>query len=117
MNVGSLDQVNINGNKTNKFVKKHSDDVAKTPLDNLENPQVYSTISKELLTEQNVTSVDDAIKNAPGLQTMWQATGRSGDGGSYYNSRGFTVQSQLRNGLAGNVTNAIDVANLEALKY
>lgn len=43
-------------------------------------------------------------------------TGRSGDGGSYYNTRGFIVQSQLRNGLAGNVTSDIDAVNLEKLE-
>jgi len=116
ISVNELLEVSITGNKTNKFAKTHSDDVAKMPLNNLENPQVYSTISNELLTEQNVTTVDDAIKNAPGLQTMWEATGRSGDGGSYYNSRGFILQSQLRNGVAGNVSNSIDAANLESIE-
>ena len=89
---------------------------AKMPLKNLENPQVYNTIGKELLTEQLVFSVDDAIRNAPGVQKMWDATGRAGDGGSYYNTRGFIVQSQLRNGLAGNVTASIDAVNLEKLE-
>ncbi len=37
-------------------------------------------------------SVDDVIHNSPGVQTMWQATGRGGDGGAYYNMRGFIVQ-------------------------
>jgi iron complex outermembrane receptor protein len=63
-----------------------------------------------------VFSVDDATKNAPGLQTMWEATGRGGDGGAYYNSRGFVLQSQLRNGIAGNITSRIDAANIESIE-
>ncbi len=114
--VNSLSEVNINSSKTNRFYKKHSDGVAKTPLDNLENPQVYSTITSELLTQQNITTVDDALKNAPGVQTMWQATGRSGDGGGYYNMRGFITQSQFRNGIAGGISNTVDAANLQSIE-
>jgi len=116
INVNSLQEVSINANKTNKFKRKKSIDVAKMPLEDLENPQVYSNITKALLTEQNITTVDGAIKNSPGLQTMWEATGRSGDGGSYYNSRGFILQSQLRNGVAGNISNTVDAVNLESIE-
>lgn len=111
-----LDEVVVVGERANKFSVKQSDYVAKLPLKSLENPQVYTTISKVLLQEQLVFSVDDAVKNAPGLQRMWDATGRSGDGGSFYNARGFIVQSQLRNGVAGNVTSRIDAANLESIE-
>ena len=100
----------------NKFTKNMSDYVAKLPLKNLENPQVYTTITKDLLNEQLAFSVDDATKNAPGLQKMWEATSRSGDGGAYYNSRGFILQSQLRNGVAGNVAGKIDAANIESIE-
>lgn len=111
-----LDEVVVVGEKTNKFAETESEYVSKVPLKNLENPQVYSTISRKLLVEQLVFSVDDAVKNAPGLQKMWEATGRGGDGGAYYNSRGFILQSQLRNGIAGNVTSRIDAANLERIE-
>ncbi|GAB4043876.1 TonB-dependent receptor domain-containing protein [Spirosoma litoris] len=111
-----LTEVIVNASRNNRFSRSSSDYVSKMPLKNLENPQVYNTIGKELLTEQLVFSVDDAMRNAPGIQKMWEATGRAGDGGSYYSSRGFIVQSQLRNGLAGNVTSDIDAANLEKLE-
>lgn len=116
VNVSALQEVNVNADKTNKFRRKKSIDVAKMPLGDLENPQVYTSITKALLTEQNLTTVDGALKNSPGIQTMWQATGRSGDGGSYYNSRGFILQSQLRNGIAGNVSNTIDAVNVESIE-
>jgi iron complex outermembrane receptor protein len=112
----SLSGVNITGSKANKFSNKRSNDVAKMPLDNLENPQVYSTITSTLLTEQQVLTLDDALKNSAGLQTMWNATGRSGDGGSYYNSRGFILQSTLRNGLAGLQTNTTDAVNIDRIE-
>jgi iron complex outermembrane receptor protein len=111
-----LKEVVVSGNRTNRFSRTNSVDVAKMPLKNVENPQVYSTVTKELLTEQLVFTADDATRNVPGIQRMWEATGRAGDGGSYYSMRGFVVQSQLRNGLVGNVTNTIDAANLEKLE-
>jgi iron complex outermembrane receptor protein len=111
-----LKEVVVSGARTNKFNRSSSVDVAKMPLKNLENPQVYATVGKELLTEQLVFTADDATRNVPGLQKMWEATGRSGDGGAYYASRGFTTSSQLRNGVAGNVTSDIDAVNLEKLE-
>ncbi|WP_374165272.1 TonB-dependent siderophore receptor [Arcticibacter sp. MXS-1] len=115
-NAAELQEITVTGARTNKFAKTESEFVSKMPLKNLENPQVYSVVTKDLLTEQLVFSVDDAIRNAPGISKMWEATGRSGDGGAYYNSRGFTIQSNLRNGIAGGVSSAIDAANLERLE-
>ncbi|QNH61986.1 TonB-dependent receptor [Hymenobacter sediminicola] len=115
-NAEQLREVVVSGNRTNKFARKQSEYVSKMPLSNLENPQVYATVGKELLTEQLVFTVDDATRNAPGLQKMWDATGRSGDGGAYYASRGFVLSSQLRNGVAGAVTSDIDAVNLEKLE-
>ncbi|MGI4804189.1 MAG: TonB-dependent siderophore receptor [Janthinobacterium lividum] len=115
-NAEQLKEVNINASKTNKFIIKKSETVAKMPLTQLENPQVYTSISKDLLTEQLVFTADDALRNAPGIQMMWQSTGRSGDGGSYFNSRGFITQSKFRNGLAGIVSASTDAANLEKIE-
>ncbi|NIG56760.1 TonB-dependent receptor [Chitinophaga sp. Cy-1792] len=111
----ALKEVVITGNH-NKLIRSSTYDVAKIPLKNLENPQVYTTITKDLLQQQQVFSVDDAMQNATGVTKMWDATGRGGDGGGYYNMRGFVVQSQLRNGVAGNVTSRIDAANLERIE-
>ncbi|UOQ54602.1 TonB-dependent receptor [Hymenobacter cellulosivorans] len=111
-----LSEVVVEGNKTNKFARKESEYVSKMPLSNLEDPQVYATVGKELLTEQLVFTVDDAVRNAPGLQRMWDATGRAGDGGGFYGSRGFILQSRLRNGIVGGVSSDIDAVNLEKLE-
>ncbi|NLQ83096.1 TonB-dependent siderophore receptor, partial [Streptococcus mutans] len=111
-----LQEVIVQGARLNKLNRPSSEYVGKMPLKNLENPQVYATVGKELLTEQLVYTVDDATRNVPGLQKMWEATGRGGDGGAFYASRGFILASQLRNGVAGNVTSDIDAINLEKLE-
>ncbi|MEH3115033.1 TonB-dependent receptor [Pedobacter terrae] len=115
-NSNQLNEVNINKGKANKYGAPNSDYVAKMLISNLENPQVYTTITKETFNDQLIFSVDDATRNAVGIQKMWESTGRGGDGGAYYASRGFIVQSKLRNGIAGNVTSRNDAANIESVE-
>lgn len=110
-----LQEVIVKG-QTGRINPVRSDQVARIPLKNLENPQVYTTISRQLITEQQLFTADDAMRNATGVQKMWEGTGRSGDGGSYYSSRGFIMQAKLRNGLAGVVSSTIDAANLERIE-
>ncbi|MVN90679.1 TonB-dependent receptor [Mucilaginibacter aquatilis] len=113
--MSQLSEVNVTGNKA-RFTRKSSIDAAKIPLTALENSQTYSTITTELIKEQQVFSIDDALRNASGIQKLWDATGRGGDGGSYFTLRGFVVQSSLRNGVAGLVTNTVDAANTEKVE-
>ena len=51
------------------LARKETQQVSRLPLKNLENPQVYTTITGELLKEQVVTNFDDALKNSPGINT------------------------------------------------
>ncbi|MCD0488420.1 TonB-dependent receptor [Pedobacter sp. MC2016-14] len=114
-NFAQLQEVNVSTGK-NKFTNKKSQYVAKMPLNNLENPQVYSVISKELLADQVITSYDDALKNAPGLNKLWSSTGRGSDGAGYFSLRGFAVQPTLVNGLPGLTNGSLDVSNVERIE-
>jgi len=114
--MAQLSEVNIIASRANRFTRVISTDVGKIPLSNLENSQSYSTITNELLTEQQVSTVDEALRNAPGIQKMWDATGRAGDGGGYFSLRGFPTQSLLRDGVAGLVTSTIDAVNIDKIE-
>nr|WP_294942193.1 TonB-dependent receptor [uncultured Mucilaginibacter sp.] len=114
--LSQLSEVNVIANRANRFTRKVSVDAAKIPLENLENAQSYSTVTSELLKEQQVYNVEDALRNAPGIQKMWDATSRAGDGGGYFTLRGFVTQTTIRNGIAGLVTSGIDATNLEKLE-
>ncbi|GAB2974684.1 TonB-dependent receptor [Mucilaginibacter puniceus] len=118
LNVSSseLQQVDITGNRTNRFNIKKSNYVAKMPLANLENPQSYSVISSELIKEQAITNFNDALKNAPGVDKLWTSTGRGGDGAGYFSLRGFAVQPTMVNGLPGLTNGGLDVANIERIE-
>ncbi|MDN3723475.1 TonB-dependent receptor [Aequorivita sp. SDUM287046] len=111
-----LNEVLITGERTNKFSRKQTAYVAKLPLKDIENTQVYSTITTELLESQMITNFDDALKNATGVEQLWTSTGRGGDGAGYYSLRGFSVQPQLVNGLPGLTNGTINPANIERIE-
>lgn len=112
----ALNEIVITGYRTNPFDKKQSEYVSKMPLKNIENPQVYTSVSAELLKDQVVTNFNDALKNVPGLDKRWESTGRGGDGAGYFTIRGFAVQPTLINGLPGIMSGSLDPANVEAIE-
>lgn len=111
-----LTEVNVIANSANRFTSRVSTDAAKIPLSPLENAQSYTTITGALIKEQQIFNVDEALRNAPGIQKMWDATGRAGDGGGYFTLRGFPTQTRLRNGIAGLVTSTVDAVNVEKVE-
>jgi iron complex outermembrane recepter protein len=110
-----LDEVVIDGSN-NRYKREESATVSRMPLKSLENSQVYNVVTKELMADQLVTNQDDALKNVVGLYQLWGATGRAGDGGSYFASRGFVTQALVRNGIAGTVIANNDAANIETIE-
>jgi len=110
-----LNEVIINGG-TNRYARQETTGSARLQLKAIENAQVSNVVTQQLMKDQLITNQDDALKNVPGLYQMWGATGRAGDGGSYYVSRGFTTQAQVRNGVAGTVIANNDAANLEYIE-
>ncbi|HMF72680.1 MAG TPA: TonB-dependent receptor, partial [Flavitalea sp.] len=101
---------------SSKNLNKENRVVAKMPLKNLENPQVYSTVSSEILKQQAITSYDDAMRNVPGITRTWESTGRAGDGASYFALRGFDAQPTMINGLPGLTSGNLDPANVEEIE-
>ncbi|WP_245957553.1 TonB-dependent receptor [Chitinophaga flava] len=110
-----LSEVTIVGGK-NKLANKESDYIARLPIKNLENPQVYNVVGKELMKEQVITNFDDALKNAPGVSRLWSSTGRGGDGAGYFSMRGFAVQPTMVNGIAGISNGSPDPADIERVE-
>lgn len=96
----------------NKLAKKESNYVARMPLKNLENPQVYSVINSKLIEQQVLTNFDDALKSAAGVVSGGSSPGTR----SYSYLRGFDEQAFFRNGkMLGNWTEN-DMANIENIE-
>ncbi|HET8737173.1 MAG TPA: TonB-dependent receptor [Pricia sp.] len=111
-----LKEVVVQGVRTNRFARKQTAYVSKMPLKDLENTQVYSTVTTEILESQVVTNFEDALKNAVGIEKLWTSTGRGGDGAGYYALRGFSTQPQLVNGMPGLTNGTINAANIERIE-
>jgi iron complex outermembrane recepter protein len=111
-NSDQLQEVIISSRNANKVTTS----VAKLPLKNLENPQVYNSVPQEILKQQVITSYDDAMRNIPGISRTWESTGRAGDGGAYFALRGFDAQPALTNGLPGLTSGNMDLANVEEIQ-
>lgn len=96
----------------NRFGRKESGDVSKLPLANMENPQVYTVVSKELMKEQLITDYNSAFKNVPGAGV---AEVRN-QGRTTFISRGFPTPQLVRNGVPGFTFTSVDPANLERIE-
>ena len=105
----SLQEVTVTSGY-NKFAKKETDDVAKMPLKNLEDPQVYNVVPKELLQDEDIVSYNDVLKNVAGVSQALV------NGSNSFNLRGFFTTSYLRNGLQDSKENSIEVANIESIE-
>ena len=111
-NVQALQEVIIDGNHKNKFAKKESIYIARLPIKNLENPQVYASIPKELIQEQMATDLGSIAKNVAGAGIPMIAN----QGRVTFRSRGFDTEPNSRNGVAGAAFAMIDPVNLERLE-
>nr|WP_226904950.1 TonB-dependent receptor [Pedobacter schmidteae] len=111
-----LEEVVVNGGSTNKFAVKKTTTAAKMPLGNLENPQIYTTIPKTLLTEQMVTEFSMALKNSPGIYKVQGSRGINTDGASSYTMRGFRTEASLVDGVPSQTNGEIDPVNVERVE-
>ena len=100
----------------NSLIKKETESSAKMPLKAIEDPQVYSSITNAVLENQLIFTVDDAYRNITGVQKMWSATNRAGDGGSFINLRGFVAGNSIRNGMVAPITTSMDAINVERVE-
>lgn len=111
-----LQEIKISS-RNNKFSRKKTAYVSKLPLKDIENSQVYSTVTSELLESQIITNLDDALNNATGISKLWEATGRApGEGTGYFATRGFATQPQLVDGMPGFTLSAVDPSYIERIE-
>ncbi|MFT4205412.1 MAG: TonB-dependent siderophore receptor [Chitinophagaceae bacterium] len=90
-----------------------SDDIGKVKMKNMENPEVYSYVSKELLKETNIVNIQDALRNVTGATVNMDPAG-----GISIMSRGFATYVGARNGYPFRATarSNTDLVNIEAIE-
>jgi iron complex outermembrane recepter protein len=106
-----LDEITVT-NGYNKFNKRETEDVARLPLKNIENPQAYTIVTKEIMQEQLITDYTSIFKNVPGTGVPIVYN----QGRNSLLSRGFQTDNLIRNSVSGFVYTNIDPANLERVE-
>lgn len=107
-----LEEVHILSSKAKKLANKKTDYVARMPLENLGNPQVYSVVSKELLKEQLTVDIKSAVQNTPGAVAYNYPAG--GVGIAF---RGFISGVNARNGMETSASrSSLDISNVERIE-
>lgn len=97
----------------NKFISQGSETVAKMPLKDLENPQVYNVVTAALMKEQVTTDYRQALNNIPGAMVT---TVNDGNGGTYVKMRGFYSTGGFRDGLPSIQYAGSDPVNIEKVE-
>ncbi|KFC24104.1 TonB-dependent siderophore receptor [Chryseobacterium sp. FH1] len=106
----------IDGVVVHGYITRDRESANKMPLKDIENPQVYNTVNKNVIKEQVVTNFNDALKNVTGITRLWESTGRGNDGGEYYTMRGFSLQPTLVNGMPSLSNGTLDPAGIEIIE-
>lgn len=98
--------------RSRALTRKESGYVARMPLRNLENPQSYIVVPKELTEQQMAVDFNSAFKNIPGSSKAGQWM----QGSSQFYTRGFISTAEVRNGLSVNVVTDVDPVNVERIE-
>jgi iron complex outermembrane receptor protein len=96
----------------NRFATKRTETVARMPLRNLENPQVYNVVAQSLMTEQNVIERNEVYRNIPGAVPNFAAGGSQG-----LTMRGFQNTQGTRNGLATSAIVPMNAAIIDRIEF
>jgi iron complex outermembrane receptor protein len=108
----TLEEVSL---QTKSILNKTNTNANKINIGFMESSQIYNSVSSVVLEKQIATSIEDAMRNIPGVIKLWDATGRT-DGGSFFTSRGFYTSVRARNGLANIAATNVDMSNIDRVE-
>lgn len=108
--VEALDTVAVRGRR--RVVPPSSEQAARMPLRNLENPQAYSVVTSGAIAKKGATTFSDAIRTVPGIVSEGYQPGVR----AWPQLRGFTDQAFFRNGKMLGSWTENDIANIERVE-
>jgi len=106
-----LNEIVISAGKSKKLVQRETESAARMPLKNLENAQVYNTVSNALMVQQLVVDRSELYLNIPGAVPNFSAGGSQG-----ISQRGFSNTNGMRNRLTTSAIYPMNPAVLERLE-
>ena len=100
------------GTPTDRYGDGRSDALTGFPLDFLDLPRVVDVIPEQLLLDQKVTNLNDALRNSPGIAA---SDGFGGTNNDFF-MRGFRRNTVYRDGLRRRSIFNINTANLDRVE-
>lgn len=87
------EQIVVRGKRVSNILT-HDTGVDLMPQDVMHTPQNINVVPQKILQEQNIKSLDEALKNVPGV-TSSAGEGRGGMSGNQFLIRGFQAQNEV----------------------
>ena len=107
-----LERITVVGTEPNRYRATPGDALTGLELSFLELPRVVEIITEQLLLDQKITELEEALRNIPGVS---QSDGFGGSNNDFF-IRGFRRNTVYTNGLR-TVTNArVNTANVESIR-
>lgn len=115
-NTTLLETVTVNGNLSQINTNAASTASSRLPGTVQDIPQVVNTVPERVMVEQNVTTLEQALRNVPGI-TVSTGEGNGGMAGDRFRIRGFeAIGDQYRDGLRDFGVYARDSFNMEQVQ-
>jgi len=114
-NAAMMEQIVIYGTPPSRYDTRTTDALTGFPLDFLDLPRIVEVIPEQLLLDQKVTDLGEALRNVPGIT---QGDGFGGTNDDYF-IRGFRRNTVYRDGLrrrSNFKTNTTNVERVEIVK-
>ena len=106
-----LKTVTVNA-RLNRFAEKQSDNIARMPLSDLENSQVYNVVTNSLMKERTITNYSEVFYNVPAVSPPSITPSR----GNEFFMRGFYGGAEFKDGMTYDAGEGEDPVNLERIE-
>lgn len=109
---GTVEEIVVLGTPRDRYEAGRSDSLTGFSLDFLEMPRIVETIPEQLLLDQKVTELGEALRNVPGVM---QSDGFGGTNDDFF-LRGYRRNTVYRNGFRRRSNFRINTTNLERIE-
>lgn len=107
-----LEEITVLGTPPERYEAGRSDSLTGFPLDFLDMPRIVETIPEQLILDQKVTELDQALRNVPGISL---SDGFGGTNDDFF-LRGYRRNTVYRDGLRRRSNFKINTTNIERVE-
>ena len=107
-----IERIAVVGTSPHRYQTNSGDSLVGLPLEFLELPRIVDVIPEQLLLDQKVTELEEALRNVPGVSLSDGFGGSNND----YLIRGFRLNTIYRDGLRVESNFRVNTSNLDSIR-